>query len=413
MAATLIENIGQILHINTQNARVLRKSQMREFPRTEKAWLLVEDDRIADWGQENPPPAEQKVDAGGGLVLPTFVDSHTHLVYAGTREDEFAQRLAGLTYSEIAARGGGILNSARKLRESSFEALYRSAAHRLEELIAMGTGALEIKSGYGLSTDSERKMLQVARQLGKDFPLPIKTTFLGAHALPPEYANRREDYLKLLGEEMLPALVEEGLVDYLDVFCERGYFDLEETLYLVRQASDLGLKSKLHVNQFNSFGAVPALVAEGVLSLDHLEVMEEADCAALAKSQTIGTLLPGCSLFLEIPYAPARKLLDRGAYLALASDFNPGSAPSGNMGLMISLACIKMKMSPEEALAAATLNGAAALELSHEMGSIEKGKRANFILTRPLPSATFLAYNFGHQHLNKIFLNGKEYVANL
>jgi Imidazolonepropionase and related amidohydrolases len=295
MATTLIENIGQILHINTQNARVLCKSQMREFPRTEKAWLLVEDDRIADWGQENPPPAEQKVDAGGGLVLPTFVDSHTHLVYAGTREDEFAQRLAGLTYSEIAARGGGILNSARKLRESSFEALYLSAAQRLEELIAMGTGALEIKSGYGLSTDSERKMLQVARQLGKDFPLPIKTSFLGAHALPPEYANRREDYVKLLSEEMLPALVEEGLVDYLDVFCERGYFDLEETLYLVRQASDLGLKSKLHVNQFNSFGAVPALVAEGVLSLDHLEVMEEADCAALAKSQTIGTLLPGCS----------------------------------------------------------------------------------------------------------------------
>ncbi len=413
MATTLIENIGQILHINTQNARVLCKSQMREFPRTEKAWLLVEDDRIADWGQENPPPAEQKVDAGGGLVLPTFVDSHTHLVYAGTREDEFAQRLAGLTYSEIAARGGGILNSARKLRESSFEALYLSAAQRLEELIAMGTGALEIKSGYGLSTDSERKMLQVARQLGKDFPLPIKTSFLGAHALPPEYANRREDYVKLLSEEMLPALVEEGLVDYLDVFCERGYFDLEETLYLVRQASDLGLKSKLHVNQFNSFGAVPALVAEGVLSLDHLEVMEEADCAALAKSQTIGTLLPGCSLFLEIPFAPARKLLDQGAYLALASDFNPGSAPSGNMGLMISLACIKMKMSPEEALAAATLNGAAALELSPEIGSIEKGKRANFILTRPLPSATFLAYNFGHHHLNKIFLNGVEYVANL
>jgi imidazolonepropionase len=372
------------------------------------AWLLMDKGLIVDYGTGNCPHQPQdSIDAEGGMVIPSFIDSHTHLVYAGNREDEFAQRLAGLSYQEIAARGGGILNSAEKMARSSEETLLEAASYRLKQLIAMGTGALEIKSGYGLSLESELKMLRVARQLAEEFPVKIKTSFLGAHAFPQAYQSKKQAYVDLIINEMLPALAEEQLADYIDVFCEEGYFDLNQTLQIVEQASQYGLAAKVHVNQFNSLGAVPALVDRGALSLDHLEEMTERDISAIAGSNTIATLLPGCSLFLEIPYAPARALLDQDAIVALASDFNPGSAPSGNMALMLSLACVKMKMRPEEALVGATLNGAAAIELSDVLGSIEKGKIANLLVINKGHGLAALPYHFGHNLINKIILNGK------
>lgn len=406
---TIITNISKILHVEQNGQPFKRGSQLGNFPLTENAWLLLENGKIANYGSHNTPmpAAHETIDAQQGMVLPTWVDSHTHLVYAGTREGEFAQRLRGMSYAQIAANGGGILNSAKKLRETSADELYAQAASRLHELIAMGTGALEIKSGYGLTTESELKMLRTARQLAKNFDLPIKTSFLGAHAIPEKFKNDRQAYLRLMIDEMLPAVARENLADYVDVFCEDGYFTVSETEQIIEAAKKYQLRAKLHLNQFTSLGGIQAAVASGALSADHLEVMTDADIQCLAQSNTVGTLLPGCSLFLEIPYAPARALIRENAIVALATDFNPGSAPSGNMNLMVALACIKMKMTPEEAISAATLNGAAALELSHELGSIEKGKRANLIITKPLNSTAFLPYNFGHNHISRVLLNGK------
>lgn len=406
---TIITNISKILHVENKGRSFKRGTDLNEFPITENAWLLIENERIKDYGVQhgNSPTADVAIDARGGMVLPSWVDSHTHLVYAGTREDEFSKRLHGMTYAQIAANGGGILNSAKRLRNTPEEELYAQAAGRLEELIAMGTGAIEIKSGYGLSTESELKMLRVARKLGKDYPLPVKTSFLAAHAIPEEFKKDRAAYLKLIINEMLPAVASEKLADYVDVFCEEGYFTVEEMQQIMEAAQKYELRAKLHLNQFNSLGGIQAAVAAKALSADHLEVMTAGDVESLALSNTIGTLLPGCSLFLEIPYGPARNLIESDAIVALATDFNPGSAPSGNMNLMVALACIKMKMTPEEAISAATLNGAAAIELSNELGSIEKGKRANLIITKPLNSPTFIPYNFGHQHISSVMLNGK------
>lgn len=406
MEKTLIYNIHQIFHIEDQGRSHLRGKDMRHFPLTENAWLLLQGDRIEDFGQGKPPEAKHSIDAQQGSVLPSYVDSHSHLVYAGTREDEFALKLQGYNYQEIAARGGGIINSARKLRSSSEEELYQQAARRLEELISLGTGALEIKSGYGLDLESELKMLRVARRLNDNYPVTIRNTFLGAHAIPPEYAQKRQAYLDLIIQEMLPAIAQEGLADFLDVFCEEGYFSLDETKQLLRAAEDYQLPAKLHLNQFTSMGAVPEAVNAGALSVDHLEVMEESDLKALSGASTVATLLPGCSFYLGIPYAPGRELIDRNATVALATDYNPGSAPSGNMNFMLSLACIKMKMTPEEALTAATLHGARALQLETLLGSIERGKKAHFAITKPHTSAAFLPYNFGHNQLREVWLDG-------
>lgn len=435
---SLIVNISKILHIENQGRKHKRGHHLGEFPTTENAWLLLRDGRIDSWGTmaENIPlDFDEQIDAAGGMVLPTWVDSHTHLVYAGTREDEFAKRLHGMSYEQIAAEGGGILNSARKLRETSEEDLYEAAAARLDELIKLGTGAIEIKSGYGLTPESEMKMLRVARKLGENFPVPVKTTFLGAHAFPEKYKNDHPGYVKQIITEMLPRIAEEHLADYVDVFCEKGYFTVGEMEEILEAADKYSFKSKLHVNQFNSLGAIAKAIEHDALSVDHLEVMEapqmerEAylepplepplwdtnrnerfdEAEMLGKSNTICTLLPGCSLFLEIPYAPARRLIANDAIVALATDYNPGSAPSGNMNLAVSLASIKMKMTAEEAISAATLNGAAAIELSEELGSIEKGKRANLIITNPLSSPSFLPYNFGHNHIKHVLINGKIY----
>ncbi|MGB0175746.1 MAG: imidazolonepropionase [Owenweeksia sp.] len=313
-----------------------------------------------------------------------------------------------MSYAEIAALGGGILNSAKKLQQASEEELYEVAARRLEEVMQMGTGAIEIKSGYGLSTESEIKMLKVARKLGENYPLPVKTTFLGAHAFPEKFKNDHQGYVRLITDEMLPEIAARNLADYVDVFCEEGYFSVDEMIEILQTAQKFNIKSKLHLNQFNSLDSIEKAISHDALSVDHLEVMTAHDKTLLAGSDTIATLLPGCSLFLEIPYAPARDLIDQNAIVSLATDYNPGSAPSGNMNLMVSLACIKMKMTPEEAISAATLNGAAAIELSDQTGSIEKGKKANFMITKPLTSPSFLPYNFGHHLIDKVFINGKQ-----
>ncbi len=433
----LITNISRLLHIDNQKRKHKRGHDLGDFPITENAWLLLNDGRIEDWGGMDNMPREfdETLDAEGGMVLPTWVDSHTHLVYAGTREDEFAKRLHGMSYEEIAAQGGGILNSARKLRDASEEELYEAAANRLDELIKLGTGAIEIKSGYGLTPESEMKMLRVARRLGENFPVPVKTTFLGAHAFPEKYKDDHHGYVQEIIHKMLPQIARENLADYVDVFCEKGYFTVGEMEEILEAAEHHNYKAKLHVNQFNSLGAIEKAIEYDALSVDHLEVMEapqmerEAymepplepplwdtnrnerfdEAEMLGKSNTIATLLPGCSLFLEIPYAPARRLIENDAIVALATDYNPGSSPSGNMNLVVSLASIKMKMTPEEAISAATLNGAAAIELSDELGSIEKGKRANLIITKPLSSPSFLPYNFGHNHINHVLINGKKY----
>lgn len=435
----LITHISKILHIELHGSIFKRGHKLNDFPTTENAWLLIEDGLIHNWGnmQDQMPTAfDEEINANGGMLLPTWVDSHTHLVYAGTREDEFDKRLHGMSYEQIAEEGGGILNSAKKLQNATEEELYQTASARLDELIKLGTGAIEIKSGYGLTPESEMKMLRVARRLGENFPIPIKTTFLGAHAFPEKFKDDHGAYVRQIIDEMLPQIAQEKLADYVDVFCEKGYFTVGEMEEIIEAAQQYGYKPKLHVNQFNSLGAIAKAIEHDALSVDHLEIIEapqierEAylepplepplwdtnrnerfdEAEMLGKSKTICTLLPACSLFLEIPYAPARRLIENDAIVALATDYNPGSSPSGNMNLVVSLASIKMKMTPEEAISAATLNGAAAIELSSELGSIEKGKKANLIITKPLSSPSFLPYNFGHNHIEAVLINGKRYV---
>lgn len=409
MARKLYHNIAELVQVENEGRPYLRGSEMKGLPRFRNAYIVTENGRISDLGEGTPDNLnsfDEIEDCNGSLVLPSFVDSHTHLIYAANREDEFAMRLEGKSYAEIAAAGGGILNSARKLANSSEQELFEAAQHRLKDLIALGTGAIEVKSGYGLSLEAELKMLRVARRLGEEMDLPLKTTLLGAHAFPEAFKDDHEAYIRIVIDEMIPAAVEEGLADYIDVFCEEGYFNLNESLRIVEAASQYGLEAKLHVNQFTSLGAVKAFVDRGALSLDHLEVMTEEDIACISESNTIATLLPGCSLFLDIPYGPGRSLLDKNAIVALATDLNPGSAPSGNMALMMALACSQMKLKVDEALCAATLNGAAALELSEDIGSLEVGKEANFILCKPGYSSASLAYHFGHNLIKKHIIRG-------
>ena len=347
------------------------------------------------------------IDAEGGMVFPTYCDSHTHLVFAASREGEFVDRINGLSYEEIATRGGGILYSAEKLQNATEDELYEGALERLNNLIKLGTGAIEIKSGYGLTLEAELKMLRVIKRLKENTEVSIKSTFLGAHALPKEYKNNKDGYMDLVINEMLPKVASEELADYVDIFCEKGYFTVEDTIRLLEAAKTYGLQAKTHVNQFNSIGGVKASVELGALSVDHLEEMEEEDYIALKDSDCIPTILPSCSFFLGIPYGPANKMMEEGLAVALASDYNPGSTPSGNMNFVASLGCIQMKMTPEQVINATTINTAYAMGIEKEVGSICIGKRANFFITKEIPSYSYLAYSFGENVIAKVFLNGK------
>jgi len=409
MPATLITNIKQLVNVRAQSP-VLRGKELAELPCIENAYLLVEDDTIAEFGPmsalRQAQGDRQVIDASGCLVLPAWCDSHTHLVFAASRESEFIDKIKGLSYAEIAARGGGILNSARRLQQTSEDELFRLAWQRLEEVSRLGTGAIEIKSGYGLTVETELKMLRVIKRLKETSPLSIKATFLGAHTYPPEYKDNHQGYIDLITQQMLPAIAAEKLADYIDVFCETGFFSPEETTAICRAGMQYGLKPKIHANQLNCSGGTQAGVALGAVSVDHLETMDEEAIRALAGSNTIGTLLPTAAFFLRMPFQPARALADAGCALALASDFNPGSSPSGNMNLVVAMSCIQMKLLPEEAINAATLNGAHAMELGQELGSITVGKKANLIVTRPVPSLAYLPYAFGSNLVDKVMIRG-------
>jgi imidazolonepropionase len=410
----LFKHIKLLVLAETDPQTCYRGSEMEHIPMLEDAWLLVRDGLIADFGtMTSGCPSENDVDevvsAEGRMVLPAWCDSHTHLVFAAPREQEFEDRIKGLSYEEIALRGGGILNSAARLAKTSEDDLFDMACVRLREVILMGTGAIEIKSGYGLSIEGELKMLRVIRRLQNISPIPIKATFLGAHAFPSAYKENHAAYISLIINEMLPAIGRERLADYCDVFCERNYFTPEETSQVLVAAKQYGLKPKIHANQLDYSGGVQVGVQHGAISVDHLEHCGEAEIAALRKSDTVPTLLPSCSFFIRIPYAPARQLIDANLPVALATDFNPGSTPSGRMAFVVSLACIYMRMLPAEAICAATINGAHAMELSDQVGSIAVGKRANLILTKPIPSLAYIPYAFGTDVIEQVFINGERY----
>ncbi|RMA58675.1 imidazolonepropionase [Ulvibacter antarcticus] len=406
----LLFNIKELLQVRPESTKMLKGHQMKELPTIKNAWLLIEDGLICDFGSMDQlisAKVENTIDCFGKMVLPAWCDSHTHLVYAGNREQEFVDRINGLSYQEIANKGGGIVNSAKKLQETSEEELYQQSAKRLEEVMRLGTGAIEIKSGYGLTTEAEMRMLRVAKKLGENYPVTVKTTFLGAHAIPTEFKNDKDAYMDLICNEMLPKIASEGLADYVDIFCELGYFTVEDTDRLLSEANKYKLIPKIHVNQFNSIGGVAMGVQHNALSVDHLEVLTDDDITALKGSETMPVALPSCSYFLSIPYTPGRKLIDAGLPLALATDYNPGSTPSGNMNFVVSTACIKMKLTPEEAINAATINAAYAMGLSETHGSITKGKKANVILTKEIPSYGYLPYAFGSNNIDSVFINGK------
>lgn len=405
----LITNIHQLLVTGEYTAPVRGKA-MSQMPHIHNAYLLIKEDRIYDYGamQDVPHIADAEIiDATGKIVLPMWCDSHTHLVYATGREDEFVDRINGLSYEEIANRGGGILNSVARLRSMSEDALFEDASKRLQHLISLGTGAIEIKSGYGLSIESEQKMLSVIKRLKSHFDLPIKATLLAAHAIPTEYKDDREAYIRLIIEEMIPAFAKADLCDFIDVFCESGYFTVAEMEAILNAGKKHGLQPKVHVNQFNAIGGIAAAVKYNALSVDHLEELVAEDIEALKGSTTIPVALPGCSFFLSIPYTPARQLIDAGLPLAIATDYNPGSAPSGNMNFVVAQACIQLRMTPEEAIIAATINGAFAMDVASETGSITKGKKANLIITTPQKSYNTIPYRFGHHQIEQLILNGK------
>lgn len=410
--STVISNIKGLLQVRTGEQHSISGSEMKDLPMIENAWIAIKDEFIEDFGPMDEYDKErfssyQNIDAQGQFVLPCYVDSHTHIVFADTREGEFVDRINGLTYEEIANRGGGILNSAEKLALQSEEELYESAYKRLDTVMAMGTGAIEIKSGYGLSKEAELKMLRVIKKLKENHPLTIKSTFLGAHAIPKEFIGNKGGYMDLVINEILPAVAQETLADYVDIFCEDGYFSVEDTNRLLEASLKYGIKAKTHVNQFNAIGGVEASVKHGAVSVDHLEELKDDDLESLLNSNTIPVALPSCSFFLSIPYTPARKIIDAGLPLALATDFNPGSTPSGNMNFVVSLACIKMGMNPEEAINASTINGAAALELHNELGSIQKGHRANLMITKAIKSYAIIPYSFGENLIDRVLINGK------
>lgn len=411
MPATIITNIKQLVNTRQQN-ELLRGEKLAELPSVENAYLVIENGIIAEYGEMDKlgwadSSNDNLIDATGQMVLPAWCDSHTHLVFAASREEEFVDKLKGLSYAEIAARGGGILNSARKLNEASESELLRMAWSRLHEVIQSGTGSIEIKSGYGLSVEGELKMLRVIKRLKETSPIPVKATFLGAHTYPSAFKNDHQGYIDLIINEMLPVIANENLADYIDVFCETGFFSPEETETICRVGISYGLKPKIHANQLNLSGGTQTGVKLGAVSVDHLETMDDDAIQALANSTTIGTLLPTAAFFLRMPFQPARKLIDAGCAIALATDFNPGSSPSGNMNLVIAMSCIQMKMLPEEAINAATINGAYAMELQDELGSITAGKKANLIFTKPVSSLAYIPYSFGTNLIDKVMISGE------
>ena len=411
----ILVNIKELLQVRTSASKILKGKALQDLPTLKNAWLHIENGIIVDYGEMKDFKIDssiKSIDCTGKIVLPTWVDSHTHLVYAGNRESEFVDKIKGLSYAEIAAKGGGIVNSAQQLQETSEEELYKQSKIRLQEVIAQGTGAVEIKSGYGLTTAAEMKMLRVAKKLQEEFDLPIKTTFLGAHALPKKFNGNTKAYIDEVINKMLPKVVNENLADFIDVFCEKGYFELEDTKRIIKAGKKYNLPAKIHVNQFTSFGGLQLSAEENVLSVDHLEVLTDEDIQHLKKSTTLPVALPSCSFYLGIPYTPARKLIENDLPVVLASDYNPGSTPSGNMNFVISLACIKMKMTPEEAINAATINAAFAMQVENEVGSITKGKRANIIVTQPIHSYAFLPYSFGSNHIEQVYIKGNPQIHN-
>ncbi len=383
---------------------------MSILPSIPNAFLLIDDGKIKSFGPDQECPverAEQIIDCSGRIVLPSFCDSHTHLVFAAWRANEFVDRIKGMTYEEIAKKGGGILNSALKLQEADEDLLFEQAKERLSEVISLGTGAIEIKSGYGLTLESEIKMLRVIRRLKDLNWIPVKSTFLGAHAVPLKYKTNRQEYIRLIIDEMLPMVRDEGLADYMDVFCDKGFYSVDETDMLLEAGSKMGLKPKIHANELDYSGGIQIGVKHGAVSVDHLEYTGPEEIKALASSDTIAGILPSTAFFLGLPYAPARKMIESGLCVSLASDFNPGTSPSGNMAFILSLACIKMKMTPEEAINAATINGAAAIELSISYGSITNSKSANLIITKSVSSIDFLPYSYGQSWIDKVIVGGK------
>ena len=407
---TLIINIKELLQVRENHIEKVSGKEMADLPTLKNAFLLIENDIIKDFGaMDNCPKinVDKTIDAHGKIVLPSWCDSHTHIVYAGNREQEFVDRINGLTYEEIANRGGGILNSAKKLNETSEEEIYNQSKKRLEEVISQGTGAVEIKSGYGLTVEGELKMLRVIKKLAENHSITIKSTFLGAHAFPKEFKENHSGYIDLIIDEMLPKIAKENLADFIDVFLETGYFSVEETKRIMEAGKRFGLRSKIHVNQFTAISGIAACVKHNALSVDHLEIVTDEDIEVLKNTETMPVALPSCSFFISIPYTPARKMLNAGLPLALASDFNPGTTPSGNMNFVVATACIKMKMTPEEAINAATINGAYAMEISKTHGSITKGKKANLIITKPLHSFYEIPYCFGSNLVEQIILDGK------
>jgi imidazolonepropionase len=411
MKSVLIKNIKALYGI-INDASIQKKSgtEMAQLDTIENAYLLIEDGVISDFGSMSnlPETSVQTIDANNGYVLPSFIDSHTHIVFARSREEEFVMRIKGKSYEEIAEAGGGILNSARKLQSMSEDELFESAKARLFEVISYGTGAIEIKSGYGLTVDDELKMLRVIKRLKAISPISIKATFLGAHAIPAEYKQNRDGYINLVINDMLPKVAAENLADYCDVFCDQGFFTVEETERILIAAKQYGIKAKIHGNELGYTGGVQVAVKHQALSVDHLEYTGDAEIESLKTGNTMPVGLPNCSFFLGIPYAPGRKLIDAGLPFCLASDYNPGSSPNGRMSFVVSLACTQMKLTPEEAINATTINGAYALELSHTHGSITKGKLGNVIITKPIPSLAFIPYSFGVDLINKVIITGAE-----
>jgi len=409
----VIKNISELIQTETTPRKWVAGKDMSHISTIKDAFIEVEEGIITSFGSMEEWNGIEDwnntdiIDAEGGMVFPTYCDSHTHLVFAASREGEFVDRINGLSYAEIAERGGGILNSADKLQNASEDELFEDALARLKELVQMGTGAIEIKSGYGLTLDAELKMLRVIKRLKENTDVTIKATFLGAHALPKEYKGNKDGYMDLVINKMLPIVVKEGLADYVDIFCEEGYFTVEDTKNLLTAANKLGLQSKTHVNQFNAIGGVKSSVDLGALSVDHLEEMAEEDYEALKGSNCMPTILPSCSFFLGIPYGPAKRMIEEGLPVALATDYNPGSTPSGNMNFVASLGCIQMKMTPEEVINATTINTAYAMGVEKELGSICIGKKANLFITKPIPSYAYLPYSFGHNVIEKVMIAGR------
>lgn len=409
MSSTLITNIKSIVGIQTQDHNFKKGLEMNQVSTLERGFILIENNVIADFGpmSDIPDRADVVIDATDRLVLPSWCDSHTHIVYADGREGEYVDRLRGVSYEEIAKKGGGILNSANRLQVTSEEALYLSAKARLDEVIALGTGAIEIKSGYGLTAESELKMLRVIRKLKENSSIEIKASFLGAHAIPMIYKENRKAYIDIIINEMLPQVAHEGLADYCDVFCDKGFYTVEETDRILKAAASYGLKAKIHANELAISGGVQVGIANNAISVDHLEAIGDEEIQALKNANTIPTVLPSCSFFLNIHYAPARKMIDEGLGIAIATDYNPGSSPSGNIPLLMAFACNNMRILPNEAFNGVTINGACALELGDTHGSIAKGKVANLILTHAIPSLDYMVYSFGTNHIDKVLLKGK------